>query len=60
MSTPDNLGRSSHLMLRAVLVAVAIGVLVACALMWWWVRAPDIYDPAADLSSHAQQALSLA
>ncbi|WP_266183874.1 hypothetical protein [Dyella humicola] len=53
MSTPDNLGRSSHLMLRAVLVALAIGVLVACALMWWWVRAPDIYEPAAVLSNHA-------
>ena len=59
MPTPDNLGRSSHLVLRAVLVALAIGVLLACALMWWWVRAPDIYEPAADLSSHAQQAQSL-
>jgi hypothetical protein len=40
-------------MLRTVSIALAIGVLVLCALMWWWVTAPDIYDPVAAVSSQA-------
>jgi hypothetical protein len=34
-----------------VSIALAIGVLVVCALMWWWVTVPDIYDPVAAASS---------
>jgi hypothetical protein len=53
MSTPDIASRSSHTLLRTVSIALAIGVLVLCALMWWWVAAPDIYDPVAVVAGHA-------
>jgi hypothetical protein len=51
MSTPDTASRTSHTLLRTVSIALAIGVLVVCALMWWWVTAPDIYDPVTAASS---------
>ena len=36
-------------------------MLVLCALMWWWVAAPDIYDPVAAAAVHAaSHALALA
>jgi len=39
--------RSGHAILRAVLIVLAIGVLVASALMWWWVRESDTHGPIA-------------
>ena len=53
MSTPDTAGRSSHALLSTVSITLAIGVLVACALIWWWVAATDIYDPMAAAPGHA-------
>ncbi|AIF45776.1 hypothetical protein [Dyella japonica] len=40
MPAPDN-ARRGHVVLRVLLIAVALGVLVASAVMWWWVRQAD-------------------
>ncbi|WP_114241785.1 hypothetical protein [Dyella sp. C9] len=40
MPTPSR-AREGHVVLRAVLITLAVGVLLASALMWWWVRQAD-------------------
>lgn len=40
MPVPDN-ARQSHVVLRFVLITLALGVLIASAMMWWWVHESD-------------------
>ena len=44
MPTPDN-ARQGHVVLRAVLITLALGVLLASVVMAWWVRQADDGGP---------------
>jgi hypothetical protein len=43
MSTPDNADQG-HVILRTVLITIALSVLVASVVMWWWVRGTEYTD----------------
>jgi hypothetical protein len=55
MATPSR-AREGHVVLRVVLMTLAISVLLASVVMWWWVRQYDDGDiMAGQVTPAAQQ-----